>query len=460
MKRIPELLVPAGTYEKMDFALAYGADAVYAGIPKFSLRARENDFNPQTLEKAISSVRLKGKKLYLTMNIFPHNRKLTSFEKTLDTVAEINPDGLIVADPGMIMYAREKHPDLNIHLSTQSNTVNWMTVKFWHDIGVKRIILSRELTIDEIKEIRQKVPDIELETFIHGAICMAYSGRCLLSNYFNHRDANQGVCTNACRWEYKLYASNEDQEKAEDKDKTEVVNKSGNANEPPGDEYYLPHKGQQYYLEETERPGTLMPIDEDEHGTYIMNAKDLNTINILPALIDSGIDSLKVEGRTKSVYYVSTITRAYRKALDLLAKDLPIPDALSQEVYAVSNRGYVTGFLEKNPREKGQNYEAGHSDSQTHIFVGIVRNWDNQKGFAKIQVRNRIEVGDNLEMMTPRETIPFILDHIYDTDRNELNVAHGGGIDILIRLPKTPPSHTLLRKSLKDTYSKPQSPRR
>jgi len=415
MKRIPELLVPAGTYEKMDYALAYGADAVYAGIPKFSLRARENDFNPESLQEAISEVRSKGKKLYLTMNIFPHNRKLGSFENTLDRIAGLNPDGLIIADPGMIMYAREKHPELNLHLSTQSNTVNWMAVKFWHDLGVKRIILSRELTIDEIKEIRQRVPDIELETFIHGAICMAYSGRCLLSNYFNHRDANQGVCTNACRWEYKLYAS-----------------------------------GQQYFLEESERPGTLMPIDEDEHGAYIMNAKDLSTIDILPVLIDAGIDSLKVEGRTKSVYYVSTITRAYRHALDLLIQDQKIPVELSQEVYTVANRGYVTGFLEKNPLEKGQNYEAGHSGSQTHTFVGIVRDWDSQQGFAKIQVRNRLEIGDKLELMTPQENIPFTLEQIYDTDGNELKVAHGGGIDILIGLPQKPHLQSLLRKSLKD----------
>jgi len=431
MIKTPELLVPAGTYQKMDYALAYGADAVYAGIPKFSLRARENDFNPESLQEAITSVRSKGKKLYLTMNIFPHNRKLNSFEKTLDAVASLKPDGLIMADPGMVMYAREKHPNLELHLSTQSNTVNWMSVKFWHDLGVKRIILSRELAIDEIKEIRQKVPDIELESFIHGAICMAYSGRCLLSNYFNHRDANQGVCTNACRWEYKLYGPSSNR---------------GDDNHPHEHSPIEP----QFFLEETERPGTMMPIDEDEHGTYILNAKDLSTIDILPSLIDAGIDSLKVEGRTKSVYYVSTITRAYRQALDMLAEQKQITTDLSKEVYAVANRGYVTGFLDKNPKEKGQNYEAGHSGSQSHIFMGIVSDWDSQAGLATIQVRNRMEKDDQLELMTPDKNIPFRLEKILDIQGNELEVAHGGGIDIRMKLPQNPSSHALLRKPLPD----------
>jgi putative protease len=343
----------------------------------------------------------------------------------LGQVATMKPDGLIMADPGMIMHAREAYPDLPLHLSTQSNTVNWMSVKFWHKLGVKRIILSRELTIDEIKEIRQHVPDIELEIFIHGAICMAYSGRCLLSNYFNHRDANQGVCTNACRWQYKVYEEPAGKQSEED--------------------IYLPLK-ENYYLEESERPGTLMPIDEDEHGTYIMNAKDLSTIDILPELVDAGLDSFKVEGRTKSIYYVSTITRAYRKALDVYKATGEIPAEIKKEVYAIANRGYVTGFLEKNPLESGQNYEAGHSESQTHRFVGIVDGWDEKTGLATIRVRNRFEKGDFLEAITSEKTIPFTLEQLLDLEDNPLEVAHGGGPDVKLNLPEPPHRFTLLRK--------------
>lgn len=427
MNRVPELLVPAGSFEKMQYALAFGADAVYAGIPQYSLRARENDFKPDLLSRAISETRELGKRLYLTMNIFPHNRKIKGFEKTLKWVAELNPDGIIMADPGMIMYARETYPDLTIHLSTQANAINWMTVKFWHQVGVKRIILSRELTMEEIREIRQRVPDIELETFVHGAICMAYSGRCLLSNYFNHRDANQGVCSNACRWDYKVYR------------------------EPPEmqseDDVYLPLK-EHYYLEESERPGTLMPVDEDEHGTYIMNAKDLSAIDILPQLVATGIDSIKVEGRTKSLYYVSTITRAYRRALDLLQQEEDITDDVRREVNAVANRGYVTGFLEKNPLEKGQNYESGHSKSQTHQYIGIVNSYDESDGMAVIKVRNRFETGDSIELITPGKTVAFRVNKIVDMDGNTTGVAHGGGKDLKIRLPEKPSRFALLRKNL------------
>ena len=291
----PELLAPAGTFEKMQYALAYGADAVYAGLPRFSLRARENDFQEEKVAQALDYAHSLGKKFYLTMNIYPHNRKVDSFERALERVARLKPDGLIMADPGMIMVARERFPELDVHLSTQANTINWRAVQFWHRLGVKRIILSRELSIDEIKEMRQRVPEIELEVFVHGAICIAYSGRCLLSNYFTHRDANQGTCTNACRWQYNLYSQPENFEAEYDR--------------------YQPIKGS-YFIEERERPGELMEIDEDEHGTYIMNAKDLSTIHILNELIEAGVDSLKIEGRTKSHYYVSVITRAYRKAID------------------------------------------------------------------------------------------------------------------------------------------------
>ncbi len=434
MKR-PELLVPAGTFEKMEYAFAYGADAVYAGIPRFSLRARENDFTMETIARAMKLARENGKRLYLTMNIFPHNNKVDSFVKMLDQVAALKPDGLIMADPGMILVARERYPELPIHLSTQANTINWQSVRFWKEMGIKRIILSRELRLEEIAEIRERVSGIELETFVHGAICIAYSGRCLLSNYFTHRDANQGTCTNACRWEYKLY-----EQPAELEEKRDVL--------LPLDKHY--------FLEEAERPGQLMPVDEDEHGTYIMNAKDLSTIHILDKIVKTGLDSLKIEGRTKSVYYVSVVTRAYRQALDYVLQGKAVPEHLQQEVYAVANRGYVTGFLERNPLDKGQNYESGHSANQTRMFCGIVKHWDARRGLATIAVRNRFEQGDDLELISPRKTIRFKVDGMFNEEDERITVAHGGGKDILIELPEKPPPYALLRKVVKQAVLEPR----
>lgn len=423
--QIPELLAPAGTFDKMKYAFAYGADAVYAGIPKFSLRARENDFTEEKYVEAVQYAREKGKKLYLTMNIFPHNRKVESFEKMLNNVARIKPDGLIMADPGMIMVAREAHPELPIHLSTQANAINWQTVRFWQKVGVKRIILSRELSLDEIKEIRQRVPEMELETFVHGAICIAYSGRCLLSNYFTHRDANQGTCTNACRWEYNVHG-----EPAELQNNLDT---------------YQPQKIN-YYLEETERPGELMAVDEDEHGTYIMNAKDLSAIQILKDLIEAGVHSIKIEGRTKSHYYLSVITRAYRWALDRYKNGQEVTPEILNEVFTVANRGYVTGFLERNPQQNGQNYEESHSSNQSHLFAGLIDSWNQVDKTARVKVRNRFEVGDRMELVTPSETTPFRLERISDEFGKSLPVAHGGGIDVFLPLPKEPGQYAILRK--------------
>lgn len=424
----PELLVPAGTYEKMRYALAYGADAVYAGLPRFSLRARDNDFTLEKTGQAIAYAHSLGRKFYLTMNIFPHNRKIPSFIKMLDQVALLQPDGIIMADPGMIAEVREKHPQLAVHLSTQANAINWRSVKFWKDLGLKRIILSRELSIDEIKEIKQRVPEIELESFVHGAICIAYSGRCLLSNYFTHRDANQGTCTNACRWEYNVYSEPRSFETEKD-----VIK---------------PFKGS-YYLEETERPGELMPVDEDEHGTYIMNAKDLSAIGILKEMTEAGIDSFKVEGRTKSHYYVSIITRAYRWALERIARGQNVERHILQEVYAVANRGYITGFLERNPQQEGQNYEESHSGHQNQQFAALVDSWDKEKNLARIKVRNRFQAGDRLELVTPDETIPFLAQEMFDEQGKAINTAHGGGKDIYLRLPKPAAEFAILRRVLK-----------
>lgn len=417
--QLPELLSPAGTFEKMEYAFAYGADAVYAGVPKFSLRVRENDFDEQRLAEAVDYAHSLNKKIYLTMNIFPHNRKVKSFMRMLTKVSEMKPDGLIMADPGMIMLAREKYPEMVIHLSTQANTINWQSVRFWKKVGVKRIILSREISLDEIKEIKQHVPNIELESFIHGAVCIAYSGRCLLSNYFTHRDANQGACANACRWKYKVYSEE---------------NSDNHTN---------------YYLEESERPDLLTPIDEDEHGTYIMNAKDMCTIGILDELIKAGIDSFKIEGRTKSVYYLSIITRAYRQAMDRLYTGKEISEEIIKEVYTIANRGYISGFLEGNPQHLAQNYEQSHSGNQTRVFTGLVKEWNQEKNLATLSVRGRFEQGDQLELILPDKTVPFAAGQLLDMNGNSQVTAHGGGKDVLLGLPVTPSAYSLVRKIIK-----------
>ena len=272
----PELLAPAGSLAMLNTAFDFGADAVYAGQPRYSLRVRNNDFGKiDVLREGIDTAHALGKQFYLVSNILPHGAKTRTYVRDMAPIIELKPDALIMSDPGLIMLVRENWPDMPIHLSVQANTVNGHSAKFWRSVGVSRVILSRELSLDEIAEVREDCPDMELEVFIHGALCMAYSGRCLLSGYFSHRDPNQGACTNSCRWDYNIYPGSEDA------------------------------TGDIYLLEEGRRPGELIPIEEDMHGTYIMNSKDLRAIEHVQRLTEMGIDSVKIEGRTKSPYYVS-----------------------------------------------------------------------------------------------------------------------------------------------------------
>ncbi|MDY6994653.1 MAG: U32 family peptidase, partial [Pseudomonadota bacterium] len=282
----PQLISPAGTLKSMRYAFAYGADAVYAGQPRYSLRVRKNEFATlESLAQGISEAHAQGKQFYLTANILAHNAKVKTFLNDIAPLIELQPDALIMADPGLIMQVRQRWPDLAIHLSVQANTMNYASVQFWQAFGIQRLILSRELSLADIAEIRQQCPQIELEVFVHGALCIAYSGRCLLSGYFNHRDANQGSCTNACRWSYKLHGTYEQDDTI-------------------------------FLLEEQLRPQEYMPIFEDEHGSYIMNSKDLRAVQHISALKAIGIDAFKIEGRTKSFYYVARTARTYRRAID------------------------------------------------------------------------------------------------------------------------------------------------
>lgn len=332
-----ELLSPAGTLKAMRYAFAYGADAVYAGQPRYSLRVRNNEFNHQNLKIGIDEAHAQGKSFYVVVNIAPHNAKLKTFIKDLEPVVTMGPDALIMSDPGLIMMVRQHFPQMAIHLSVQANAVNWATVKFWKEMGLTRVILSRELSLKEIEEIHQHVPDIELEVFVHGALCMAYSGRCLLSGYINHRDANQGTCTNSCRWKY-------DVEEATENELGEIVNKNQSETCCKSDDV-PPTLGEGettdkvFILREEKRPDEEMTAFEDEHGTYIMNSKDLRAIQHVEKLVNIGVYSLKIEGRTKSHYYCARTAQIYRKAIDDALAGRPFDMNLMTSLESLAHRG-------------------------------------------------------------------------------------------------------------------------
>lgn len=409
MRRSPELLLPAGSLEKMRYAFAYGADAVYAGQPRYSLRARNNEFGLAELATGIREAHDLGRRFYVTSNLMAHNAKVKTFERDIAPVIEMGPDALIMADPGLIMLVREKWPEIPVHLSVQANTVNWAAVRFWQSLGLSRIILSRELSLDEIAEIRQQCPDMELEVFVHGALCIAYSGRCLLSGYFNHRDANQGTCTNSCRWDYKMHPASEDP--------AGVVR--------PAEQVWL--------LEEGKRPGELMPVEEDEHGTYILNSKDLRAVEHVARLVEIGIDSLKIEGRTKSVYYVTRTAQTYRRAIDDAVAGRPFDPANLAALENLANRGYTGGFYQRHPDAEYQNYLTGQSESGMSQYVGDVVAADPDTGLAEVVVKNRFAVGDRLELVRPSGNRVIVLERMFNREGEPIAEAPGNGW--VVRIP-------------------------
>ncbi|HEY9051493.1 MAG TPA: tRNA 5-hydroxyuridine modification protein YegQ [Gammaproteobacteria bacterium] len=426
MKKV-ELLSPAGTLKNMRYALAYGADAIYAGQPRYSLRVRNNDFLEDNLAIGIAEAHQVGKKFYLTSNLMPHNSKIKTYIRDMAPIIAMGPDALIMADPGLIMMVRETWPDMPIHLSVQANTVNYAAVKFWQSVGIERIILSRELSLEEIEEIRQQCPDMELEVFVHGALCIAYSGRCLLSGYFNHRDPNQGTCTNACRWDYKTIPAEEN---------AEGVYKPAQSKSNMGDERN-PLSDQVVLLEEANRPGELMPMFEDEHGTYIMNSKDLRAVEHVHKLVKIGVDSLKIEGRTKSHYYVARTAQSYRQAIDDALAGKPFNPELLGVLENLANRGYTDGFYERHHTQDYQNYIQGNSESRQQQFVGEVIAYDATTGMADIDVKNKIRVGDRIELIQPSGNINIVLDRMEDMRGNVMEEAPGGGYKIRIPLPES-----------------------
>ena len=438
-----ELLSPAGTLKNMRYAFAYGADAVYAGQPRYSLRVRNNEFDIENLAVGINEAHQQGKKFYVASNIAPHNKKINSYMRDIEPVIAMKPDALIMSDPGLIMMVREKWPHMPIHLSVQANVVNWASVKFWYTQGVERVILSRELSLDEIEEIRMQVPEMELEVFVHGALCIAYSGRCLLSGYINKRDPNQGTCTNACRWKY-------DAHEAKETDAGDVIPVDVDETKAAENGIWTPDQsiitdaqptlgaGQPtdgiYLLQEEARPNEYMPAFEDEHGTYIMNSKDLRAIQHVQRLVDMGVHSLKIEGRTKSHYYAARTAQTYRKAIDDAIGGKDFDMGLMDTLENLSNRGYTEGFYRRHVHDEYQNYERGTSESTQQQFVGEVIQ-EIHPDYLTISVKNKFHEGDEVELMMPSGNMTYILEGMLDTKQVPKAVAQGAGVKVLIPKP-------------------------
>ena len=435
-----ELLSPAGSLKNMRYAFAYGADAVYAGQPRYSLRVRNNEFDHDNLAIGILEAHALGKKFYVVVNIQPHNSKLKNFIADLEPIINMQPDALIMSDAGLIMLVRKHFPQMPIHLSVQANAINWATVRFWKDYGLTRVILSRELSIEEIAEIQKHVPDIELEVFVHGALCMAYSGRCLLSGYMNKRDANQGACTNACRWEYKIHEAIENE--TGDVIPTQQFASTQTCCVSKDDQTPLT---QPVLVQRNDEE--MFAAEEDEHGTYFMNSKDLRAVQHVERLSQMGIHSLKIEGRTKSYFYCARTAQIYRKAIDDALAGKPFDPSLMKLLEGLANRGYTEGFLRRHVHSDYQNYADGSSHFDYQQFCGEVL--ERNGHYIKIDVKNRFDVGDALELMTPQGNISFVLSEILDHKGQQIESAKGSGHVVEIPLdPNIDIKYALLIRNL------------
>lgn len=468
----PELLSPAGSLKNMRYAFAYGADAVYAGQPRYSLRVRNNEFNWENLQVGIDEAHALGKQFYIVVNIAPHNAKLKTFVKDMQRVVDMKPDAFILSDPGLIMLMHEHFPEAVLHLSVQANAVNWASCKFWYEYGVSRVILSRELSLDEIEEIRAKVPEIELEVFVHGALCMAYSGRCLLSGYINKRDPNQGTCTNACRWQYDLAEGQEDElgqivkkvtkgqvvDGREQDPNEAVINQDpaslniavANVDIPPTLGIGKP-TDKTFLITEPRRPDEQMTAFEDEHGTYIMNSRDLRAIQHVPRLTKMGVHSLKIEGRTKSFFYCARTAQIYRKAIDDAAEGKEFDPQLMHQLDSLANRGYTDGFLQRHTHDQYQNYLSGNSVSDYQQFVGEFTG-ERKENLALVVVKNKFLVGDMVELMTPRGNQSFKLEKMFNKKFEPITVAPGDGHRVWLEIaPEIDLNYALLLRYIPST---------
>ena len=403
-----ELLAPAGNMDKLKMALLYGADAVYLGGKSFGLRAFSDNFSMEEMEEAVRYAHGLGKKVHVTVNIFPHNADLNGLPEYLTSLRDIHVDAVLIADPGIFSLARQIVPDLSIHISTQANVTNWASAKFWHDAGAKRVVMAREVSLKDVKAIHDKVP-VELEGFVHGAMCISYSGRCLLSNYFTeNRDSNRGQCVQCCRFKYNVV--------------------------------------------EEKRPGQYFPVMEDERGTYIFNSKDLCLLPYLPDLYDAGLCSLKIEGRMKSVHYVATVVKVYRQALDAYERDPEhfrvLPEWV-EELEKISHRPYTRGFSVSRPTEADQVYSHS-SNTQTHEFIGLVRSYDAERKLAWIEQRNHFKVGQTVEFLQPKgRLVRCAVSRIFDEDGQDLDAARHAQQVVAVPVNEPLEDYSMMRREMK-----------
>lgn len=403
-----ELLAPAGNMDKLKMALLYGADAVYLGGKSFGLRAFSDNFSLEEMEEAVRYAHGLGKKVHVTVNIFPHNADLNGLPEYLTSLRDIHVDAVLIADPGIFSLARQIVPDLPVHISTQANVTNWASAKFWHDAGAKRVVMAREVSLKDVKAIHDKVP-VELEGFVHGAMCISYSGRCLLSNYFTeNRDSNRGQCVQCCRFKYNVV--------------------------------------------EEKRPGQYFPVMEDERGTYIFNSKDLCLLPYLPDLYDAGLCSLKIEGRMKSVHYVATVVKVYRQAIDAYERDPEhfrvLPEWV-EELEKISHRPYTRGFSVSRPTEADQVYSHS-SNTQTHEFIGLVRSYDAERKLAWIEQRNHFKVGQTVEFLQPKgKLIRCTISRILDEDGQDLDAARHAQQVVAVPVDEPLEAYSMMRREMK-----------
>ncbi|SHM24792.1 peptidase U32 family protein [Halanaerobium congolense] len=401
-----ELLAPAGSLEKLKTSILFGADAVYCGGLNFGLRAGADNFSVEELKEGIEFAHQRDKKVYMTLNMIPHNEELAQLPEYIEEIRGLNLDALIISDPGVFAFVKKEMPEMEIHISTQANNVNWASALFWAEQGAERIILARELDRDEIKEIAAKTEGkVELEYFVHGAMCISYSGRCLLSNYFVGRDANKGDCAQSCRWKY--------------------------------------------HLVEEKRPGEYYPIEENDQGTFIMNSRDLNLAEEIPELIEIGLSSLKIEGRMKSVHYAAAVVNTYRQLIDQYYADPENYQAdpkLLAELRKISHRDYTKGFYYGKPGSEGQRYESS-SYLRTYDFMGVVKAYDPEAQEAVVEVRNKIFKGDELEFIVPgQKTFTIRADYLLDEEGAEIEAAPHPKQLIKISLTEEVPIGSLLRR--------------
>lgn len=404
-----ELLAPAGNMDKLKMALLYGADAVYLGGKSFGLRAFSDNFSLEEMEEAVRYAHGLGKKVHVTVNIFPHNADLNGLPEYLTSLRDIHVDAVLIADPGIFSLARQIVPDLPVHISTQANVTNWASAKFWHDAGAKRVVMAREVSLKDVKAIHDKVP-VELEGFVHGAMCISYSGRCLLSNYFTeNRDSNRGQCVQCCRFKYNVV--------------------------------------------EEKRPGQYFPVMEDERGTYIFNSKDLCLLPYLPDLYDAGLCSLKIEGRMKSVHYVATVVKVYRQAIDAYERDPEhfhvLPEWV-EELEKISHRPYTRGFSVSRPTEADQVYSHS-SNTQTHEFIGLVRSYDAERKLAWIEQRNHFKVGQTVEFLQPKgRLVRCAVSRILDEDGQDLDAARHAQQVVAVPVDEPLEAYSMMRREMKN----------